>query len=1480
MHERRTKSRVNYFDGQRVTEQDLNADQSYFRDNISGIVHDSGNFGVIDERSASDYVLLDLENISSENTSYDLVKAGNYDGKIIRLDKQPSDSLYGNRIELEISSSESRGRFSTKIAIVGRVFNDLANADSIRYEILDFKKNYKQITSNFFIEVYGISVNNYSGGRLNDNTGNSFNSLENKTDLSNIFVREAKPLEVFADTVNFSQTLVPSHGANHFGTVFSDFEDFLSNIIDQNRSYSEIYYDFDYNYEALEANANISNSIGQKFLSTNSNIQSVDLLIGLGSAGSWTGDLVFSIKKLSTSSNSRVASDPINFDPDERPIAQVALDQADLESRGIFLDTKPKVISVDFSRFLCAEPSSGKIEKNEYYALTIERVGDNRTNDIRIYKGYYIPHGKSIKNISLDPIESFSKQNYKMFKFDAFNEKYINYSEESLWISVNTSAIEITPGSAYSHDGYYLNMPSVIPFVGSTNINNYKNKIDVPKFGSKLYVTLGREEVFSDLDVHPRTGDFIHTRITDQIKIDFVEPPVSLNETLILASVNDKNIRQIQTMSGSFESAGLYDTNYFYIIRPTSAQKNTNYIGMNFIPDTACACNNEYQIIGQETNSIMMGDLDKDGAYTLADSLLVSNISGNTINSQITERRLFGGEFSIIDFYLADLNDDGAVDGFDVLKSENAAKGLIDFNSGETLEYMKIYFENIRDENSPNIFEGGFTSFSTTNVIEVVFGNPEQALALRIGDSLTISSSENYSKLFVSGKEISSDRVTTTIYTETSSGETPSFIGSTGTIAISPKSQTNALSDNTNLLSTPYEEKNYRIYVDETEFRKINIDICDLRTYINFNRRKEYDSSCHCVGQHTCERPPIVEHVVNGDLAVDGLILDKSGVPYRADIEYAHIKFPLPAGSIDGCSIDLYETFIKSVGSSCFTSSGMPAMRFADGTYVGCEDTSGNTDIDKNRIKFMYGIASIYADIDQPNSEVLTPNKVVLSSAVDYFDEDFEYNRYDDFSAFIPFSTSSSVTISRPTGSTTNPVQFSLTTTSQNELGRANGDANSSVTNDFIIDFKGKRTAWSALTTGTVKSYAQLYILNSDGTYGFFRMGYLQDSEGTHLFAQTETYDSGSNLVEDKLTKINLLEDLEDVTHFRVRRINDSIKGYYFKDNDLTEGSVLGVFNRIDENPQTQIGLDGGRFSFATESDMADSGLLFRSEFETLRIKSDYSSAQTEDNIIISKDSSNLVSKATFNFILPLSARDANYLDSSATTLTITPAETKIGTFNFILGGLKLVNARNFDTINNYYEIEEFSIPFSIQNPIADTQYEVDVTTAIQRFLQLSNYVSGSYKAMTLSLSDSSTGSLELKNDLEIRITYNDGNQNLPYKVGLDLDTSTGIITIRSQNILYDALVKENRTVVSVGVLLKKSAFVNQDYEIDAETVKNIGIGNCIPEEDTEAAQQLLQCDTIVGSAIAGIAVSGPYPCESSGPRSSQFGASVVGTIS
>lgn len=1468
MSNRENKKRVNFFDGQRVTERDLDTEQSYFRELSSGVLVDKGDFGVIDKKSDEEYLILDINNVLSSNPTYDTVNNGKFDGKIIRPDYQPMDKVYGDRIQIDISKSNSRGRYSSKILIIGKVFNDLEEKDSLKYEFIDIKSNGKFISQNYYNHIYGFVLANYSGGDLFTEDDSEYESRVNRTDKTDLKISVARPLSVFQNVKTIFQDISPSFDAYTFPNFYSSFSDMLDEAVGPQRASSEFFTDFSFRKEQFLPSNNVGDGTGIKFLSDVDNIQSFSVLMSTENPGSWSGDMVFSIFELQTTSSSRVAADPIGFDPSQKPIAQVALDQQDLEDRGIFLSTEPQQISVDFSRFDCANPDSGLISKNKYYCIFIERVGDNRVNTVNLFKGDFLPYGKSTRSIPLDPEETFSKQTYKMFKYDSSTERYVDYSNESLWFRVNSSCIEVVPGSAHSYDGFYLNVPKSKEYVGSTRVLNFKNKISIPSFGEKRYVVLKRKEVFSDMDVHPRTGSYIHTRISDEVMIDFVSPPIDINKHLILASVNDKNTREKISISGSFPHAGLYENDHFYIIRPTSQEKSVNYRGMNFIPDTGCQCNNEYQIIDFETYKLRAGDLNRDGKYTLEDSSLIADLSGNTLNSEATERRFFGGEISIEDFYISDLNNDGAIDGFDILKSENASGGNIDFDSGIEIEFLKIYVENLKKSERPIIFSGSANTLPNTNTITFTAPNDKSPLIVRIGDVVSIVSSENYTNVLVKSKTVGSDGVSVTIGVETLSGQDPVFLGASAQITLRSFDNTNILADNVDLVETPYSQKTYSIFVDETEFREINIEICDLRNFISFTKRVEHSDDCRCEGEHVCEKAPIQELNIDGDVKVSGIIKGDDDLPYRSDFEFASIKIPLPAGSIDGCSLNIYDSFIKSDENSCFTSSGLPALKYSDGTYVGCNDTESSNDIDKNRVKFMYGIASLFVDTDASVDESETPTITETENFDGYSEE--RYREYQPDVQNLVYSLSSSdASYSKYGRSSDGRVDLTVTTGVSDEFAKALiPAADDKITGDFILDFSiDQLSNWGTTSSGSIDSFVRISVTNTDGSSGTFDLGITQRSQGLKLFARTITYNSSSAELHNQTFLKDFQNPEDKEIYFRIRRSYDSIKGYFYIDDDRTQPAVLGLYERVDKNPNRQIGYGDCDFSLNKMSLSATQGQTFSSRFENIYFKSNYASEQKSSNLTISRNDSNDIVRTIGTVNIPISSRVS--LDSVKLNITSRRNYNSSYSFRGAIRFFKLANAYNIDTLNNYFDPLNSSRThsFEINGPISTG--DVEQISGLERLIgdmqSLRNFVSSTTRAFSLDssyVSGTYEESFDFNASLAMVFTYQDLNEGITYKVGVDLDTDTGIITFNTKNVLYDEQVKENRTVVSVGVLLKKSGFLNSDSEIGIDTIREIGIGNCVSTEDSAAEEVSDYCAAVAGVSTAGVIV-GSYECGS-----------------
>ena len=155
---RKNLNRVNFFDGQRVTEIDLDDEQFYFLNKVNNIAVDFHSSGVLDVEKLKRRVLLDTSDPGKygENPSTSVIAAGEYDGSYINTDIQPSDSKYGNKLEVELFGSDARGRDAVKVLIIGKTFNSLEQGGDLIVELLDFTKNETKLTKNYFTKINGI----------------------------------------------------------------------------------------------------------------------------------------------------------------------------------------------------------------------------------------------------------------------------------------------------------------------------------------------------------------------------------------------------------------------------------------------------------------------------------------------------------------------------------------------------------------------------------------------------------------------------------------------------------------------------------------------------------------------------------------------------------------------------------------------------------------------------------------------------------------------------------------------------------------------------------------------------------------------------------------------------------------------------------------------------------------------------------------------------------------------------------------------------------------------------------------------------------------------------------------------------------------------------------------------------------------------------------------------------------------------------
>jgi hypothetical protein len=150
------------------------------------------------------------------------------------------------------------------------------------------------------------------------------------------------------------------------------------------------------------------------------------------------------------------------------------------------------------------------------------------------------------------------------------------------------------------------------------------------------------------------------------------------------------------------------------------------------------------------------------------------------------------------------------------------------------------------------------------------------------------------------------------------------------------------------------------------------------------------------------------------------------------------------------------------------------------------------------------------------------------------------------------------------------------------------------------------------------------------------------------------------------------------------------------------------------------------------------------------------------------------------------------------------------------------------------------------------------VTSHVIFWLSQSGHLPGYYKAILIESSADATTSIEIGTDITLEILYEDVTTGVIFKVGVSLDPHTGIATLRTKNVLYDALNSENRTVLNFGIYLKKSGFVNGDVEVNIKDLDRIGLGLC---SDIDAFEEDELCFFVVADTRVGSYVDGPWPC-------------------
>lgn len=601
----------NFFDSEQIDNEDMSLEQNYNNSAQSSLINNHIGSGVLPE------ILVQNTLFDSSDTSFSGVL---FDGKAINVLSQPSDSNYGNQLEIEVRDSAVAGQRSIKIAIIGLNFQG-----ELQYDTFVFKTNEKQFTKRHYTNILTVFFNDFKGISTK-----SFN-------LGGVItIKEADPLTLSRDTVMVAQDVEPNLFFRDFFVDGTTLNLLLATALPL------------YNVDSLGINIgfkenkillknDVSSQVGEKFLATTNNIQKVSLLlsvqntdVGQAAVLNWQGDLIVSIYPLQSSiacSTDIVPNLAIEYSPTNIPLAQISLNYTTLQASGITLDGTPQPVEFVFSNTPVGAGTA--IVSGSYYAVTVKRSGSASQCDILLATG------------------SNHVENSRVTEFTGTT--WVDTPEENLWFRIYTDAAKVSDGQAYE-TGHGIEVTKVaLDPVTNTQIDYSLDKLQF--VGNQLFTgvisaVLEKTDAVED----QRTGNPVFSRQQFVPSVQLLNP-IDLNnlkavaDPLLVGLVSDKNLKSFDstnsTISAKLEAWSFVknqlvvkiisdqtDPKYSADVEALEANVvNGDLTNAKLVPDTTDP-DSYYRISKAEIVTGIYGDINGDGLVDDRDLVLYNRLLG------------------------------------------------------------------------------------------------------------------------------------------------------------------------------------------------------------------------------------------------------------------------------------------------------------------------------------------------------------------------------------------------------------------------------------------------------------------------------------------------------------------------------------------------------------------------------------------------------------------------------------------------------------------------------------------------------------------------------------------------------------------------------------------------------------------------------------------------------------------------------------
>src|SRR3990167_6690799 len=206
--------RPNFYDGQKVSLNDLQLEQDFSLNNTGRLADVAIGSGVALERP-TERVVFDSSDLDVYQSG--LVGIDAFDGRgIFETPFLCSDQVGGNQLWIELDGLRLDGFQKTDIVIIAKTFNN-----TLVYETMEFTKNTGDLSANHYIEVTNLLVNCFLGN--NNVSVDGYGSLNLAGAISGdaggtLVVTEASSMRVGRDTLAGSQTIEPDVVMRDFKT--------------------------------------------------------------------------------------------------------------------------------------------------------------------------------------------------------------------------------------------------------------------------------------------------------------------------------------------------------------------------------------------------------------------------------------------------------------------------------------------------------------------------------------------------------------------------------------------------------------------------------------------------------------------------------------------------------------------------------------------------------------------------------------------------------------------------------------------------------------------------------------------------------------------------------------------------------------------------------------------------------------------------------------------------------------------------------------------------------------------------------------------------------------------------------------------------------------------------------------------------------------------------------------------------------------